>query len=170
MKNRLANSMDYVAIVSGLTPKEQKRASQWFARRSGEEQASIIVTSTQKILPQLKRQEPMRTEDGFMYLAALQLSIRQSGFDVTRKRGYRVAGTKEFNQFDELRDGILHSVKSKRKAPLRKELFAYWGDVRTLKLKGTGFLLISRYLLKAHKIKVSPSYLNKLWNEVEGAV
>lgn len=164
---QIENSSDDIFIWAALTPVESKRCLRWFTARSPEEQSAILHVFQTTTLPELKKTNPTNPEDGFMQLTALLLAIRSCGFDVVRKRGYRVAGTKEFMQFDKLRNGILASVKNRKKAPLRQQVLAYWGEVRLLKNKGNGFLIISRYLMQAHKIKISSSYLSKLWLEIE---
>lgn len=163
-----SNGDDDVAIWTALTPAERLKGMRWFAVRSPKEQAHILALSQEKIVPRLQRNYPDRYIDAYMHLAALLLAIRESGFDLTRKRGYRVAGNKQFEQFDLLRASTMEFIKEKRKAPLRKQVLAYWGDVRTFKREGTGFLLISRYLQQKHKVKVTPQYLAKIWKEIEG--
>jgi len=46
-------------------------------------------------------------------------------------------------------------------------VLAHWGEINELKAAGMGFRPIAEYLLKSRKLKVSPSYLMKLWHEVE---
>ena len=163
------NNDDDVIIWSSLTPAECSKGVRWFAARPSKEQAQILATSQEKILPRLQSKNADRHADAHMRFAALLLAIRESGFDLIRKRGYRIAGNKQFEQFDQLRASTLMSIKERRKAPLRKQVLAYWGDVCTLKRnESAGFLLISRFLLQVHKIKISPQYLAKLWKELEG--
>jgi intein-encoded DNA endonuclease-like protein len=45
---------------------------------------------------------------------------------------------------------------------------AYWGEVKELKTDGMGFRPIADYLTSKRKLKVSATYLSKLWKEVEG--
>jgi intein-encoded DNA endonuclease-like protein len=50
---------------------------------------------------------------------------------------------------------------------LRRKLLAYWGEILELKDGGMGFRPIALYLAKNRKIKVSPTYLSRLWREVK---
>lgn len=166
---RRSNSDDDVIIWTALTPEECSKGMRWFSARSHKEQAQVLALSQEEILPRLQRKHSDRHGDAYMRLAALLLAIRENGFDLVRKRGFRVAGHKQFAQFDQLRAATLESIRERKKAPLRKQVLAFWGEVCTLKRhENTGFLLIARYLLQAHKVKVSPQYLAKLWKELEG--
>ncbi|WP_459852487.1 hypothetical protein [Humidesulfovibrio idahonensis] len=42
-----------------------------------------------------------------------------------------------------------------------------WALVRELHGQGLGFRLVARYFSKQLRIQVSPSYLRKLWGELE---
>lgn len=160
-------SQDNMTLWTSLTPKERERGVRWFASRPAEEQATILVDGEEHIFPRLQQANPERAQDAFLRYAAFVLAVRRAGFDVLRKRGYRVHGHKNYEQFEALRQGTLQSLRDKKKAPLRQEVLALWGEVRRLKMTGTGFLLISRYLLRAHQLKVSPSYIAKLWKSLE---
>ena len=159
---------DKIALWTSLTPQEMARGVRWFASRPAAEQVSIMMDGEQKILPRLQKANPEIAPDSTLRYAAFVIAIRQAGFDLIRKRGYRVHGHKDFEKFEALRQGTLQSLKNRKRAPLRQVLLAHWGDVRTLKRGGTGFLLISRYLVRAHSIKASPSYIARLWREIEG--
>jgi hypothetical protein len=157
---------DKIAIWTALGHKERIRGVRWFASRPLAEQTRIIADG-EALLPRLQQIHPETEDDEHLRFAAFVLAIRRSGFDLIRKRGYRVLGHKNFEQFESLRQGTLSSLKREKKAPLRQEVLALWGEVRGLRKQGNGFLLISRYLLRVHKLKVSVSYLVKLWREVE---
>ena len=157
---------DKIALWTSLGHKERERGVHWFASRPTEEQVRIIADS-ENLLPKFRQIHPDVAEDEHARYAAFILSIRGAGFDLIRKRGHRVHGHKNFAQFEALRQGTLASLKREKKAPLRQEVLALWGEVRGLRMQGNGFRLISRYLLRAHKLKVSASYLVKLWKEVE---
>lgn len=158
---------DKIVIWTSLGHKERVRGLRWFASRPMQEQARILADS-ETLLPELRRNHPEAAADEHLRYAAFVLAVRGAGFDLLRKRGYRIHGHKNFEQFEILRQGTLASLKSRKKAPLRQEVLALWGEVRVLRIQGNGFRLISRFLLRAHKLKVSPSYLVKLWAELEG--
>lgn len=157
---------DKIALWTSLGHKERVRSIGWFASRPMPEQVRIIADS-ESLLPRLRQMYQHAADDEHVRYAAFILAIRGAGFDLTRKRGYRVHGHKNFAQFEALRQGTLASLKRGKKAPLRQEVLALWGEVSSLRMQGNGFRLISRYLLRAHKLKVSASYLVKLWKELE---
>lgn len=51
---------------------------------------------------------------------------------------------------------------------MRLKILAYWGEVKELKAEGMGFRPIADYLNRKRKLKVSATYLSKLWKEMEG--
>ena len=159
---------DSITLWTELTPTERKRGTRWFSSRPQEEQAAILLDSLRRVLPRLQHDNPDADQNALMSCTAFIMAVREAGYDLIRKRGYRIAGHKEFVKFDALRQGTISSLRQKKKAPLRKELLAHWGDIRTLKKSNTGFLLISRYMQRAHRIKVSPAYIARLWKEIEG--
>jgi len=73
----------------------------------------------------------------------------------------------EFEKLEAMRKGVMENLRSRKKSPRRHLLLSYWGEIKSLKQDGTGFLLISRYLMRAHHLKVSPSYLAKIWKQLE---
>lgn len=157
---------DKIALWTSLGHKERARAVRWFASRPMPEQAQIIADS-EMLLLKLRQIHSEKADVEHLRYAALVLAIRGAGFDLIRKRGYRVHGHKNFEKFEELRQGTVASLRREKKAPLRQEVLSLWGEVRGLRMQGNGFRLISRYLLRAHMLKVSASYLVKLWKEVE---
>lgn len=157
---------DKTTLATGLTPSEMAKGVRWLASRPLEEQAIVLQYSFETHLPRLLAEAPANHSHGSHYVALI-LAIREAGFDLIRKRGYRIASKKEFEKYDALRQGTMQSLRAKRQAPLRMKTLSLWGEVRRLKQEGNGFLLISRYLSRAHAMKVSPSYLAKLWSEVE---
>lgn len=159
---------DKLTLWTELTPTERKRGARWFSSRPQEEQAAILLDCLTRVLPRLQPDDTDKNQSALMSYTAFMLAIRDAGYDLIRKRGFRIAGHKEFVKFDALRQGTINSLRNKKKALLRKELLAHWGDIRTLKKKATGFLLISRYMQRAHRIKVSPAYIARLWKEIEG--
>ena len=161
------NMEDKIALWTSLGHKERNRGVRWFASRPVTEQASIILDGV-SLLPNLQRAHPETAADAHLRYAAFVLAIRRAGFDLVRKRGYRVLGHNNYEQFEAIRQGTLASLKRKKKAPLRQEVLAFWGEVRSLKLQKNGFRRISKYLLRAHKLKVSATYLTWLWKEFEG--
>ena len=84
------------------------------------------------------------------------------------KDGYRVAEKEQYDDFSHLRKASAAGLIQKGRTPvLRKKILAYWGEVKELKADGMGFRPIAHYLNQNRKIKTSPTYLAKLWKDVE---
>jgi hypothetical protein len=58
-------------------------------------------------------------------------------------------------------------LREERPSPLRDKVLHRWALVRELHGQGLGFRLIARYFSKQLRVQVSPSYLRKLWGELE---
>ena len=121
---------DSITIWTSLTPKERERGVRWFASRPAGEQAAIIMEGEEKIFPRLQKMNTSEGDDMYLRYAAFILAVRQSGFDLLRKRGYRVHGHKNYEKFEALRQGTLQSLRNTKKAQLRQEVLAFWGDIR----------------------------------------
>jgi hypothetical protein len=169
MYSRTQNPIeDKITLWTSITPLERTRAVRWFASRPTPEQTSIISEGEQTVLPNLQKANPEYVEDSALRYAAFLLAIRHGGYDLARKRGGRAMRDSAFEKLEAMRKGVMENLRSRKKSPLRFCLLSYWGEIKSLKQDGSGFLLISRYLARMHNIKVSPSYLAKLWLEVEG--
>ena len=159
---------DTITLWTATTPLERARAVRWFAARPASEQMAIIAKGAQDILPNLQKANQEQTHDCALRYAAFVLAIRRSGYDLTRKRGGNTMADKDFETLTAMRRGVMESLRSRKKSPLRHTLLSLWGEIKALKQDGSGFLLISRYLARTHNIKASPSYIARLWREVEG--
>ena len=159
---------DKITLWTSITPLERARAVRWFASRPSSEQIAISADGDQGVLLNLQRANPEHAQDGALRYAAFVLAIRRGGYDLTRKRGGRAMGSKDFEKLESMRQGVMESLRSRKKSPLRHALLSLWGEIKSLKQNGSGFLLISRYLVRMHTIKASPSYLARLWREMEG--
>ena len=96
------------------------------------------------------------------------MAARKGGWDTLKGKGYRVADQEQYDDFSHLRRAAAASLVTRgRKPVLRRKILAYWGEVRGLKADGMGFRVIAGYLLSKRKLKVSATYLSKLWKEVE---
>ena len=159
---------DKITLCTSTTPLERARAVRWFSARPASEQMSIIAEGAQDILANLQKANPEQAQDCVLRYAAFVLAIRRNGYDLTRNRGGKTMADKDFETLTAMRRGVMESLRSRKKSPLRHTLLSLWGEVKTLKQDGSGFLLISRYLARMHNIKASPSYLARLWREMEG--
>ena len=98
---------------------------------------------------------------------ALLGAICDFGFDTIRRRGYRAAGRDQFEDFQRVRESRARNLREERPSPLRDQVLHRWALVRELHEQGLGFRLIARYFSKQLRVQVSPSYLRKLWGELE---
>jgi hypothetical protein len=155
-----------IELLTGLIERERKRVFTWAAALP-EEQLIKIFQDGVKRAYQIKNEHPEIPGKVTKYSAFI-LSARNAGWDTLQGKAYRVADKKQFSDFTELRKAKAAAVIRQGRSPiLRKKILAYWGEVKEFKKEGLGFRPISVYLLKNRKIKASPSYLAKLWKEVE---
>jgi hypothetical protein len=158
--------IDQIELLTGLIEKERKRVCKWVVSLPEEKLISVFQDAVRKAY-QLKNEHPEIQGRVIKYCAFI-LAARSVGWDTLNGKGFRTAEIKQFTDFSEIRKAKAASIIRKGRNPvLRKKLLAYWGEVRELKKEGLGFRPISVYLLKNRKIKASPSYLAKLWQEVE---
>ena len=101
--------------------------------------------------------------------SAFIVAARKAGWDTLQGKGYRVAVQEQYDDFSHLRKANAATLISKGRTPiLRRKIMAHWGEVKELKADGMGFRNIAGYLTSKRKLKVSATYLAKLWKEVEG--
>jgi len=152
--------------VTGLTESERKHLLRWVFSQP-EENIILIFQAGVKVFFILKQSTPELSGRIGKY-AAFILAARKSGWDTLRGKGYRVAGQKQYDDFSHLRKAKVSGLIQRGRTPvLRRKVLAYWGEVKELKSEGVGFRGIASYLHKNRKLKVSASYLVKLWHEVE---
>lgn len=157
---------DLLNPITGLTGKERKNVVSWVASLPEEHIIEIFQDAVKKSF-QLKSERPTLPGKVAKYCAFI-LASRKIGWDSVRGKGYRVAGEEQFQDFSNLRQAKAAELTARGRSPVkRKQILAYWGEVKELKAKGIGFRNLSKYLAKERKIKVSASYLQKLWSEVE---
>jgi hypothetical protein len=154
-------------LVTGLTEHERKKLLSWVASLPEEKIIEIFQDSVKKSF-QLKEERsdlPGRTNK----YCAFIMAARKAGWDTIKGKGYRVAEQEQYDDFSHLRKASAAGLIQKgRKPVLRRKILAYWGEVKELKADGMGFRSIADYLNSKRKLKVSATYLSKLWKEVEG--
>jgi hypothetical protein len=97
------------------------------------------------------------------------MAARKFGWDTLKGKGYRVAAQKQYDDFSHLRKANAATlIRNGRTPVLRRKILAHWGEVKELKTDGMGFRPIASYLTNKRKLKVSATYLSRLWKEVEG--
>jgi hypothetical protein len=152
--------------VTGLTLTERNRLFSWIASLPEGQRVSIFQTGFKKTF-QLQKERPDLPRR-FNRYCAFVLAARRSGWDTIKGKGYRVARQEQYDDFTHMRQAKVAGLLKRGRTPkLKHKVLAYWGEIRELKIAGTGFRPIAKYLLKARKLKVSPSYLMKIWHEVE---
>jgi hypothetical protein len=157
---------DEIELLTGLIEKERKRLLKWVVSLPEEKLISVFQESV-KISYQLKNEHPEKL-GRMVKFCAFVLAARRAGGDTMQGKGFKVAGEKQFVDFTEIRKAKVAAIIRKGRSPiLRKKILAYWGEVAQLKKEGIGFRPISDYLAKNRKVRASPSYLAKLWKEVE---
>lgn len=152
--------------ITGLTAKERKRLLSWVASLPEEKVIGIFQEGVKKSF-QLQKERPDLPGRVNKYCAFV-VAARRSGWDTIKGKGYKVAQKEQYEDFTHLRRAKVAELLQRGRTPvLRRKILAYWGEIKELKSEGVGFRPIADYLRKTRKLKVSPSYLVKLWHEVE---
>jgi hypothetical protein len=158
---------DELNQITGLTASERKKVFTWIASLPEEKITEIFQDGVKKSF-QLKEERPNLHGRINKYCAFI-IAARKSGWDTIKCKGYRVAGVAQYEDFSHLRKASAATLINKGRTPvLRRKILAHWGEVKELKADGMGFRNIAGYLTIKRKLKVSATYLAKLWKEVEG--
>ena len=153
-------------LITGLTEHERKKLFSWVASLPEDKIIEIFQEGVKRSF-QLKGERPDLPGRISKYCAFV-MAARKSGWDTIKGKGYRVADQEQYDDFTHLRRAAAATLVTRgRKPVLRRKILAYWGEVRGLKADGMGFRVIAGYLQSKRKLKVSATYLSKLWKEVE---
>ena len=153
-------------LITGLTEHERKKHFSWVASLPEDKIIEIFQDGVKRSF-QLKGEHPDLSGRITKYCAFV-MAARKGGWDTIKGKGYRVADQEQYEDFTHLRLAAAASLVTRgRKPVLRRKILAYWGEVRGLKADGMGFRVIAGYLQSKRKLKVSATYLSKLWKEVE---
>ena len=153
-------------LITGLTEHERKKLFSWVASLPEDKIIEIFQDGVKRSF-QLKGERPDLPGRISKYCAFV-MAARKGGWDTIKGKGYRVADQEQYDDFTHLRRATAASLVTRgRKPVLRRKILAYWGEVRELKADGMGFRTIAGYLQSKRKLKVSATYLSKLWKEVE---
>ena len=153
-------------LITGLTEHERKKLFSWVASLPEENIIEIFQDGVKRSF-QLK-EERTDLHGRINKYCAFVMAARKGGWDTVKGKGYRVAEKEQYDDFSHLRKASAATLISRGRTPvLRKKILAYWGEIKELKTDGMGFRLIADYLHSKRKLKVSATYLSKLWNEVE---
>lgn len=154
-------------LITGLTESERKSLFSWVASLPEEMIIEIFQEGVKKSF-QLKGERPDLPGRINKYCAFV-MAARKAGWDTVKGKGYRVADQEQYDDFTHLRKASAAGLMQRGRTPvLRRKILAYWGEVKELKADGMGFRPIADYLNRKRKLKVSATYLSKLWKEVEG--
>ncbi|TWJ13639.1 hypothetical protein [Geobacter argillaceus] len=154
-------------LITGLTESERKRLFSWVASLPEEMIIEIFQEGVKKSF-QLKEERP-DLHGRINKYCAFVMAVRKAGWDTVKGKGYRVAEKEQYDDFSHLRKASAAGLIQRGRTPvLRQKILAYWGEVKELKADGMGFRPIADYLNRKRKLKVSATYLSKLWKEVEG--
>jgi len=154
-------------LITGLTESERKKLFSWVASLPEDRIIEIFQEGVKRSF-QLKGERPDLSGRITKYCAFV-MAARKGGWDTIKGKGYRVADQEQYNDFSHLRRAAAATLVTRgRKPVLRRKTLAYWGEVKELKADGMGFRVIAGYLQSKRKLKVSATYLSKLWKEVEG--
>lgn len=153
-------------LITGLTEHERKKLLSWVASLPEDRIIEIFQEGVKRSF-QLKGERPDLSGRITKYCAFV-MAARKGGWDTIKGKGYRVADQEQYDDFTHLRQAAAASLVTRgRKPVLRRKILAYWGEVRELKADSMGFRTIAGYLQSKRKLKVSATYLSKLWKEVE---
>lgn len=154
-------------LITGLTESERKRLFSWVASLPEEMIIEIFQEGVKKSF-QLKEERP-DLHGRINKYCAFVMAARKAGWDTVKGKGYRVAEKEQYEDFSHLRKASAAGLMQRGRTPvLRRKILAFWGEVKELKADGMGFRPIADYLNRKRKLKVSATYLSKLWKEVEG--
>lgn len=154
-------------IITGLTEHERKKLFAWLASLPEEKIIEIFQDGVKKSF-QLKEERP-DLHGRINKYCAFVMAARKAVWDTIKGKGYRVAGQEQYDDFSHLRKASAAGLIQKGRTPvLRLKILAYWGEAKELKAEGMGFRIIASYLQSKRKLKVSATYLSKLWKDLEG--
>ena len=158
---------DLINQITGITMMERKKVLSWVASLPEEKIVEIFQDGVKKGY-KIKEERPDLPGRIGKYSAFI-VAARKAGWDTLKGKGYRVAVQEQYDDFSHLRKANAATLISKGRTPiLRRKIMAHWGEVKELKADGMGFRNIAGYLTSKRKLKVSTTYLAKLWKEVEG--
>ena len=104
----------------------------------------------------------------FTTARGLILAAREYGWDTLKGKGYRVAEDDQFKDWEKIRKMRVQELRSNNNSLTKRKVLGYWGEIKSLKNEmWPDSRIIARYLQQHRKISVSPSYIHKIWNEME---
>lgn len=157
---------DQLNLITGLTEPERKKIISWVSSLPEDRIVEIFQDGVKRSF-QLKTERPELPGRITKYCAFV-MAARKGGWDTIKGKGYRVADQAQYDDFSHLRKSAAATLITKGRHPvLRRKVLAHWGEVRELKAEGMGFRVISGYLQEKRKLKVSATYLSRLWKDFE---
>ncbi|MBW2185174.1 MAG: hypothetical protein JRG71_01860 [Deltaproteobacteria bacterium] len=156
-----------IRSITGLKASERKNVFSWISSIP-EQEAIDIFQSSVKASFSLQKARPDMPGKVVKYCSFIT-AARKKGWNTFRGKGFRVASQPQFTDFTHMRKAkVADLLQSGRRPVLRKKVLAYWGEITELRRENHSFRAISSYLAKTRKVKISVTYLARLWGEVEG--
>jgi len=152
-------------LTGGLTAKERDNICHWIASLPEIDYIDIHQDAAKKYY-QLKDGHP-DVPGKILHYCGLILSARDYGWDTLKGKEYRTAGEEQFEDWKKILYTRIQNLRKTNDSLKRRKILTYWGDIMQLKKNGVGFRKITQYLRQYRKIKVSSSYLHKIWKEME---
>jgi hypothetical protein len=152
--------------ITGLSGKERKNVFSWLSNQPEQNVIDIFQQAVKGSFA-MKNARPDLPGKVVKYCSFI-LAARHNGWNTYRGKGYRVADRKQISDFSAIRKAkAAELIKRGRRPMLRKKILAYWGEVKELREEGHSFRAVAEFLTKKRKLKVSSSYISRMWKEVE---
>ena len=161
----MTNNDIFLLLTGDLTPKERANARRWIASLPEEDYINVHHAAAKKYY-QLKDGHS-DVPGKILHYCGLVLAAREYGWDTLKGKGYRVAEDDQFKDWEKIRKMRVQELRSNNNSLTKRKVLGYWGEIKSLKNDGAGFRIIARYLQQHRKISVSPSYIHKIWKEME---
>ena len=158
----------FLRALTGLKSHERKNVFTWLGSLPETEVIDIVQRGVKESFAMQKSRPDLPGK--VIKYCSLIVAARHLGWNTYRGKGYRVATPKQYADFSKARKAKAAELITRGRKPiLRKKVLAYWGEIRELREGNHSFREISSYLGRKRKLKVSSSYLSRMWKEVENA-
>lgn len=152
-------------LTGGMNANQRASIRHWLASLPEDEYLTIHQKALKRFY-QLK-QGHENVPGRILYYCGIVLSAREHGWDTLKGKGYRVAGSTQYDDWSRMRIIKIDNLRRNRLSPTKNKVLAYWGEVIELKKGGMGFRMIANYLKKYRRVAVSPAYIHVLWKKIE---
>jgi hypothetical protein len=157
--------MSLLEKLTGLAEKERKLALRWWVARPESEMLLIHRQGGKKYF-QLndfwEKQDCPPIDKQVLRFAALISAIRDAGWDSVRGKGYRVAGEKQLEDLNRLREAQIVPAKRGRPGKLTSRVLGHKGLIMRLLESGLSNAAMADHLKKHCKLLISPEHLRNI--------